>query len=64
MDLDSTRKKASAAKEKTKEAGYHVSVGAASGGEDAVSVVKAAEQRMYEDKRRYYEEHGDRRKMR
>lgn len=64
MDLDSACKKASAAKEKTKEEGYHVSVGVASGGEDAVSVVKAAEQRMYEDKRRYYEEHGDRRKMR
>lgn len=64
MDLDSVTKRALAAKEKTAEAGYHVSVGAAEGGEDVGAVVKSAEQRMYEDKKRYYMEHGDRRKMR
>lgn len=64
MDLDSASKKAFAAKEKTQEAGYHVSVGVASGGEDIDAVVKAAEQKMYADKKRYYMEHGDRRKMR
>lgn len=64
MDLDSVTEKALAAKEKTSKAGYHVSVGAASGDEDIVAVVKSAEQKMYEDKRRYYMEHGDRRKMR
>ncbi len=63
-DLDLTTEKAFAAKEKTTKAGYHVSVGTASGGEDIVAVVKSAEQRMYEDKKRYYMEHGDRRKMR
>ena len=64
MDLDCVSKKAAEAKEKAAEAGYHVSVGAASGGCDAAAVVKAAEQRMYEDKKRYYMSQGDRRKMR
>lgn len=64
MDLEDATKKAFAAKERAGEAGYHVSVGAALCREDAVAAVKEAEQRMYEDKKRYYMEHGDRRKMR
>lgn len=64
MDLDQVTEKALAVKEKTTEAGYHVSVGTASCEADVVAVVKLAEQRMYEDKKRYYMEHGDRRKMR
>lgn len=61
-DLESASGKALEAKEKVEEAGYHVSVGIASGEESAAADVKAAEQGMYEDKRRYYMEHGDRRK--
>ena len=64
MELDRVTEKALAVKEKTTEAGYHVSVGTASCEADVVAVVKLAEQRMYEDKKRYYMEHGDRRKMR
>ena len=64
LDLDDAARKALAAKEKAAEKGYHVSIGAASGRENTAAIVKAAEQRMYEDKRRYYMEHGDRRKMR
>lgn len=60
---DKVSEKALAAKEKVIEAGYHVSVGTASGG-NVASVVKAAELRMYEDKKRYYMSQGDRRKMR
>lgn len=39
---------------------------AASGEEygDIAAVIKAAEQKMYVDKKRYYMEHGDRRNMR
>lgn len=62
-DLDKVSERAAEAKEKVEEAGYHVSVGTASG-ENAVSVVKVAELRMYEDKKQYYMSHGDRRKMR
>lgn len=62
MNLEDAVAKASEAKEKVKKAGYHVSVGTASGEESAAADVKAAEKRMYEDKRRYYMEHGDRRK--
>ena len=62
-NLDKVSEKALAAKEKIMEAGYHVSVGTASGG-NAVSVVKVAELRMYEDKKRYYMGQGDRRKSR
>ena len=62
MDIEDASRKALAAKEKVKEAGYHVSVGTAAGEESAAADVKAAEQRMYEDKRRYYTEHGDRRR--
>lgn len=61
-DIDSVFEKAFEAKEKIKEAGYHVSIGTASGEGSAVSIVKVAEIRMYEDKKRYYMEHGDRRK--
>lgn len=61
-DIDSVSEKAFEAKEKIKEAGYHVSIGTASGEGSAVSIVKVAEIRMYEDKKRYYMEHGDRRK--
>lgn len=66
MDLSSASGKAAKAKEKAAGAGYHVSIGAASAEEtaDVAAVVKAAELRMYEDKKRYYMEHGDRRKMR
>lgn len=66
MDLSAASEKAAKAKEKAAEAGYHVSIGAASAEEttDVAAVVKAAELRMYEDKKRYYMEHGDRRKMR
>lgn len=66
MDLDSAAGKAAAAQEKVSDAGYHVSVGTAAGDEnmEIASVIKEAEQRMYEDKKRYYMEHGDRRKMR
>lgn len=58
--------KAAQAKEKAATAGYHVSVGTAFGEKTAgiTSIVKAAEQRMYEDKRQYYMSQGDRRKMR
>lgn len=62
MDIEDASRKALAAKEKVKEAGYHVSVGTAAGEESVAADVKAAEQRMYEDKRRYYTEHGDRRR--
>lgn len=62
-DLEKVPEKALAAKEKVKEAGYHVSVGTASG-ENVTSVVKAAELRMYEDKKQYYMGQGDRRKRR
>ena len=66
MDLDSASKEAQEAKEKVVEEGYYVSIGAASGEEygDIAAVIKAAEQRMYVDKKRYYMEHGDRRNMR
>lgn len=64
MDLDRASEKALEAKENVEKAGYHVSVGTASGEESAAAVVKAAEQRMYEDKKRYYMSQGDRRKMR
>lgn len=66
IDLSAASDKAETAKEKVSQAGYHVSVGTASGEEhsEIAAVVKAAEQRMYEDKKRYYMEHGDRRKMR
>lgn len=62
-NLDKVSEKALAAKEKVIEAGYHVSVGTASGG-NVASVVKEAELRMYEDKKQYYMSRGDRRKMR
>lgn len=62
MNLEDAAKKALEAKEKVQKAGYHVSVGTASGEVSAVAGVKVAEKRMYEDKRRYYMEHGDRRK--
>lgn len=66
VDEDTAIRKADEAKEKVSKAGYHVSVGAASGEKTTAvaAVVKAAEKRMYEDKRRYYMSHGDRRKMR
>lgn len=65
-DEDTAAQRAAGAKEEVSKAGYHVSVGTASGEKtDAVTaIVKAAEQEMYEDKRRYYMSHGDRRKMR
>ncbi len=58
--------KASQAKEKAATAGYHASVGTASGGKKALvtDIVKAAEKRMYEDKRQYYMNQGDRRSVR
>lgn len=62
MDMERASEKALAAKEKVREAGYHVSVGTAAGEGSVAADVKAAEQRMYEDKRRYYTEHGDRRR--
>lgn len=62
-NLDKVSEKALAAKEKVVEEGYHVSVGTASG-RNVASVVKVAELRMYEDKKRYYMSQGDRRKMR
>lgn len=54
------------AKQKAKDQGYHVSVGVASGDAEVSveSIVKMAEQRMYEDKRQYYLGSNDRRKMR
>lgn len=54
------------AKQKSKDQGYHVSVGVASGDAEVSveSIVKMAEQRMYEDKRQYYLGNNDRRKMR
>lgn len=54
------------AKQKAEDQGYHVSVGVASGETEVSveSVVKLAEQRMYEDKRQYYLGSNDRRKMR
>lgn len=66
MDLAGAFEKALAAKKKVGEAGYHVSIGASSAEEnpDIAAVIKSAEQKMYEDKKRYYMELGDRRKMR
>lgn len=64
MDLESVSEKTLEAKEKVKEAGYHVSVGTASGEDSAAAIVKAAEVRMYEDKKRFYMGQNDRRKMR
>lgn len=66
LDSDCASGKATAVKGKASEAGYHVSIGTASAEEhaDVAAVIKAAEQRMYEDKKRYYMEQGDRRKMR
>ncbi len=66
MDIEEVNKKTFEAKQKTEENGYHVSIGTASGDQDAspVSIVKTAEQRMYEDKRKYYMGSNDRRKMR
>lgn len=66
MDGDTVAERAAGAKEKVSKAGYHVSVGTASGDKTAVvaAIVKAAEQKMYEDKKRYYIDQGDRRKMR
>lgn len=66
MDVNIVSEKADKAKEKVTQAGYHVSVGTASSEEnsDITAVIKAAELRMYEDKKRYYMENGDRRKMR
>lgn len=65
-DEKAAEESAAKAKERVSEAGYHVSVGTASGEKTtAVAViVKAAEKKMYEDKRQYYMSHGDRRKMR
>lgn len=65
-DENTVREKASEAKENVIKAGYHVSVGAASGGKavSIASVVKAAEQEMYDDKRQFYMSQGDRRRMR
>ncbi len=65
-DENTTAEKAAEAKEKVTRAGYHVSVGTASGGRTVpvTSIVKTAEQNMYEDKRQYYMGHGDRRKRR
>lgn len=63
-DMDSVPEKALKAKERVEEAGYHVSVGTASGEGSAAAVVKVAEMRMYEDKKRYYMSQGDRRMMR
>lgn len=63
IDLECTSKKAMEAKDKASEAGYHVSIGTASAKEhhDVDAVIKSAEQRMYEDKKRYYMTFGDRR---
>lgn len=65
-DENTTETKAKEAKEKVAKAGYHVSVGTASGKKTVAvtDVVKEAEQKMYEDKRQYYMNQGDRRKMR
>ncbi len=65
-DEDTAVQRAAGAKEEVSKAGYHVSVGTASGEKTATvtAIVKAAEQKMYEDKRRYYMSHGERRKMR
>ena len=66
MDEASAAGFAAEAKGQVGEKGYHVSIGVASGGGQvpAGAVVKAAEQRMYEDKRQYYLGTNDRRKMR
>ena len=65
-DENTTAEKAAEAKEKVARAGYHVSIGTASGGRTVpvTFIVKTAEQNMYEDKRQYYMGHGDRRKRR
>ena len=65
-DESTTEIKAQEAKERVAKAGYHVSVGTASGKKTAAvtDVVKEAEQKMYEYKRQYYMSQGDRRKMR
>lgn len=65
-DEGTAAERAAGAQDVVSEAGYHVSVGTAAGIKTATvaAIVKAAEQEMYEDKRRYYQSHGDRRKMR
>lgn len=65
-DESTAAERAARAKEKISKAGYHVSVGTASGEktDTVATIIKTAEQKMYEDKRRYYMDHGDRRKMR
>ncbi len=64
MELNKVSEKTLEAKEKVKEAGYHVSVGTASGEDSVTSMVKAAELKMYEDKKQFYSGQKDRRKMR
>ncbi len=66
MDLEEAAELAAKAKQKTEENGYHVSIGTASGGQtdSPASIIKTAEQKMYEDKKQYYMGSNDRRKMR
>lgn len=66
MEESAAAEKAADAKEKVGKEGYHVSIGTASGEKTTAvtAIVKAAEKKMYEDKRQYYMTQGDRRKMR
>lgn len=66
MEESAAAEKAAEAKERVGKEGYHVSIGTASGEKTTAvtAIVKAAEKRMYEDKRQYYMTQGDRRKMR
>lgn len=66
LDEASAAELAAEAKKKAQESGYHVSIGTASGDStmSPSSIVKTAEQRMYEDKRLYYIGANDRRQMR
>ncbi len=66
MGLEEAAELAAKAKQKTEENGYHVSIGTASGGQtdSPASIIKTAEQKMYEDKKQYYMGSNDRRKMR
>lgn len=66
MDLEEAAEQAAKVKQQTEENGYLVSIGTASGSQTdtPASIIKTAEQRMYEDKRQYYMGNNDRRKMR
>ena len=66
MEEEEAAAQAAAAKQNAQNNGYHVSIGTASGDSaiPAITIVKTAEKRMYEDKRLYYMGSRDRRQVR